>query len=176
MRYMSMDTRVVKHPAGTRSRRRSLLCVLGCIVALGSCTPSSIGPEDPTPLLRAIDDRDTARVEGLLNQGADPNERGILYPLEVAASGEDVRILELLFAHGASYDRAIDKSNGWSPLFSAARKGRPEAVALLLAAGADPCRRTTVSWARGLRPLELAIREGNLRVVQTLQAAEQTHC
>jgi hypothetical protein len=57
--------------------------------------------EEPTPLDQAIGDQDLARVERLLNQGADPNQRGLVFPLQAAAAKENVGILELLLARGA---------------------------------------------------------------------------
>lgn len=70
----------------------------------------------------------------------------------------------------------MNKDDGWSALFAAAQNGPPEAVQVLLDAGADPCVRTSASWAKGLRPSEVAHKRGNPRVAPILEAAEKARC
>ena len=153
-----------------------MCCAVAVIVttpALGSCGPFQ--DEDLTPLIRAIQDQDAAKTAELLDQGADPNRRALTYPLTLAAGKEDVEILRLLFVHGADYERAVEKDDGWSPLFSAAQSGPVEAVRILISRGADPCRRTDASWVSGKRPSEVA-RDRNPRVVTVLEEAETGRC
>ncbi|MDP9074732.1 MAG: ankyrin repeat domain-containing protein [Actinomycetota bacterium] len=67
-------------------------------------------------------------------------------------------------------------SDGWSPLFAAAQSGPPEAVRVLLGAGADPCATTSASWAKGLRPSQVTHLRSNERVTPILEAAERARC
>lgn len=60
------------------------------------------GLEEPTPLTRAIADQDLARVERLLDEGADPNQRGV--PLQTAAARETSR-------SSSSFSRAVPYSS-----------------------------------------------------------------
>ena len=143
---------------------------------LGIFTSCGFGIEEPTPLVKAIANQDLAKVERLLDEGADPNNRALVFPLESAAARENVEILKLLLARGAILWRAVDKDTGWSPLFSAAQNGPPEAVQVLLDSGADPCTRTSASWVKGMRPSEVARHRGNERVAPILEDAERTKC
>lgn len=139
-----------------------------------SCGGSFIA--EPTPLTKAVNDQDLARVERLLDEGHDPNERGVLFPLEIAAGSGNVEILKLLLARGAVVSRAVDDDRAWSPLFSAASGGPAEAVQVLLDAGADPCVRTKVSSVKGMRPSQVARHRGNAQAVPILDQAERTRC
>lgn len=139
-------------------------------------TSCGVGIEEPTPLAKAIGDQDLAKVERLLDQGADPNKRSLLFPLESAAAHENVEILKLLLARGAILQRAVDQRSGWSPLFAAAQDGPPEAVQVLLDSGADPCLRTSASWVKGMRPSEVARHRDNVPVAPMLESAERAAC
>ena len=96
------------------------------------------------PLALAVANGPLALVEQLLAAGADPNvarENGE-NPLMTAARLGRVDVLERLLANGAAVN-ARDQKFGQTALMWAA--GRPEAVRLLLARGADP-RLTTKTW------------------------------
>ena len=91
----------------------------------------------------AAKDGDIAKIERLLNKGADPDGKkpkgeteGGFTPLHFAAVlGHADAIITLLNA-GADLN-ARDQS-GNTPLHGAARSGRPEAITALLDAGAHP--------------------------------------
>lgn len=149
----------------------ALMIVAGLLLSCGR-----FGIEEPSPLVRAVTNQDLAKVERLLDEGADPNKRTLAFPLQAAAARENVEILQVLLARGALLQKAVDKDTGWSPLFAAAQNGPTEAVRILLAAGADPCARTSASWAKGLRPSQVARQKGNERVAPTLEEAERGRC
>lgn len=96
------------------------------------------------PLALAIANGSLVMVEQLLAAGADPNlarENGET-PLMTAARLGRVDVMERLLAKGAAVE-ARDRKFGQTALMWAA--GRPEAVRLLLAKGAEP-RVTTKTW------------------------------
>lgn len=149
------------------------MCGFVLVSCLVGCAPFELA--EPTPLTRAIAAQDRTLVKRLLDEGADPNKGELALPIELAAEGEDVEILELLLDRGAELH--VDRDDKWSALFYAARSGTPEAVRLLVdRAGADPCTRTTLSSFKGLRASEVAQQRGNERVVATLTEIEQARC
>lgn len=162
--------------SGPGSSRILVLTVLLLVVSSLFMACGWFANGEPTALTRAIDDQDVVRVTQLLDGGADPNQRGLLYPLEIAAARESVEILKVLLAHGAVPEKAVDKSTKWSPLFAAAQDGVPEAIQILLNAGSDPCARTSASWAKGLRPSEVARQRKNDRVIPLLESVEVSRC
>lgn len=172
-----------RHPPRTgrgpdQRGRRAAASALGAILmmwVLATGCDTNFAARD-SRLERAIQNQDRREVLRLLDEGVNPNRRDLVYPLTIAAANADIEILKLLLARGAVYERAVDKGDGWSPLFAAARSGSPEAVPVLLDAGADPCARTSVSWAKGLRPSELARREANTPLISILEEAERTRC
>ena len=106
--------------------------------------------ENQTALMLALDRRDAAAVEQLLDLKADPNEAGRLssgvsmkpFALEMSQIldywkpvPDSVKFLELLEHHGADVDAA---QHGYTPLWLAAAQCRVEAVELLLKLKADP--------------------------------------
>lgn len=144
--------------------------VILCLAAAGCSSRLA----EPTELTRAIAAQDRRLVERLLNEGANTNEKALLFPLELAAGHEDFELVRMLLDHGAKLH--VRNDDNWSALFSAAQDGPPEAVQLLLAAGADPCATTSASWVRGLRPSEVSKHRGNERVARLLEAAERERC
>lgn len=114
------------------------------IEARANCT------ESQTALMLALDRRDAAAVEQLLDLKADPNEAGRLIsgvsmkPFAFEMSQildywkpvpDIVMFLELLGHHGADVDAT---QHGYTPLWLAAAQCRVEAVKLLLKLKADP--------------------------------------
>jgi ankyrin repeat protein len=99
----------------------------------------------------------------LLDYGADPSvvsrhEFVQVTPLHsaVASEGaEDVRTVEVLLAHGAPVNAAVE--GGHTPLHSAAFNGNAALVELLLAHGADP----SAAKDDGKTPLDLAREQGH---------------
>ena len=89
-------------------------------------------------LWRAASDGETARVAGLLRQGADVNAH---HPdgstsLIKAARHDHREVVQKLLAAGAKVDD--QDAEGWSALMWSAEFGKLETVAILLQAGANP--------------------------------------
>jgi len=109
--------------------------------------------KNQTALTLALDKKDAAAVEQLLELNADPNEAGRLsngvhgvlikpFALEISQIldywkpvSDSVKFLELLKQHGADVDATQGEP---TPLWMAAAQCRVEAVELLLKLGADP--------------------------------------
>ena len=89
-------------------------------------------------------------VEQLVAKDADVNKPGWT-PLHYAASGGHVAVMSFLLDHSAYID--AESPNGTTPLMMAARYGSPEAVKLLIQAGADP----TLSNQLGLTAKDFAV-------------------
>src|SRR6185369_632130 len=83
----------------------------------------------PSPILDAVYRGDEPRLRDLLASGPG------LDVFEAAAVGDAARLRELLRADAAAANGFTP--DGWTPLHLAAFFGRPEAVDVLLAAGAD---------------------------------------
>ncbi len=121
-----------------------------------------------TPLNAATFGNDTATVRLLLEAGADietPDTFIGLNPLMNAAGNRNVEAVKLLLAKGAGVN-AVSKTEGlpkiqtgtvefggWTPLLMASAFGPPEAVNMLLNAGA----RIDAQDYRGFTPLMLAV-------------------
>jgi uncharacterized protein len=104
----------------------------------------------------AIARHDAEGLAKLLAAGANPNAAQASYPkftalqaaIEELEHGGPLRALELLLAHGADVD-GWDEGHDSTPLLMAIFRGQRQAVALLLAANADP----NVRGAEGDSPL-----------------------
>jgi ankyrin repeat protein len=108
-----------------------------------------------------------ARVQQLLRAGADPNfttEHGTT--LFYALAAHDVPAMEALLEHGADPNVAVS-DDGLTPLMFAATFGWTEAVAVLLAKGADP----SIRDAAGNTPLRVARQAGYRGTARVLKAA-----
>ncbi|PUE63264.1 hypothetical protein B9Z45_00905 [Limnohabitans sp. 2KL-17] len=90
-------------------------------------------------------------VKKLVEHDADVNKTGWT-PLHYAASGGHVAVIELLLENSAYID--AESPNGTTPLMMAAMYGSPEAVKVLIQAGAD----LTVKNQIGLSALDFAVR------------------
>ena len=125
-------------------------------------------------LHRAIQAHDLDSLARLLAAGDDPNELDTkdpqFSPLQAAIDeiefGGDIKAVALLLQHEAN-------SNLWNghhtttPLLHALLYGQREAALMLLAAGADP----NVKSEEGDTPLALSVKEGDLKMAETLLRA-----
>jgi ankyrin repeat protein len=90
-------------------------------------------------------------VQKLVEHDADVNKTGWT-PLHYAASAGHVKIIEYLLEHSAYID--AESPNGTTPLMMAAMYGSPEAVKVLIQAGADLQQKNQL----GLSALDFAVR------------------
>ncbi|MDT7545613.1 MAG: uncharacterized protein QOE99_1723 [Actinomycetota bacterium] len=133
--------------------------------------PHGLDPYTHVPLLSlAISWAPVDCVRTMLAAGADPNyvaADGFPALVAAALSGrpDRVELLGVLVAAGA--DLAARGVNDWTPLHAAASVDDPEAVALLLAAGADSSLRTSIDDRA--TALEEAEQLGNTRAAAVLR-------
>jgi ankyrin repeat protein len=119
-------------------------------------------------LLRAIIDRQPARVAILLDQGVSPEavSREAEYSgktaLMWAAETGQADIVRMLLQYGAVVDRGNPK--GGTALMYAAVAGHIETIEVLIRAGADPNHRVRHGWS----PLLLATAKGHVAAVRAL--------
>jgi len=118
---------------------------------------------EPPELLVAIDDGDLARVEALLDAGADPN---LVFhdrtPLMFCIYGGQVEIFRLLVERGANVEQT---SETVGPLITlAAQTGNLELLGLLLEGGAD----IDATQRQGQTPLMLAVQNKHPDAVKFL--------
>src|SRR3954467_4644404 len=145
----------------------------GARAALGDdpAFPNLADPYTNTPLLSlALHWAPVTTVAELLRLGADPNYEaldGFPSLVLVALHGRDDlhELLALLIAAGASLDQR--GHNDWTPLHAAASRDDAEAVAMLLAAGADPSMRTRID--ERMTALEEAEHYGNANAAAALR-------
>jgi hypothetical protein len=90
---------------------------------------------DESPLMLAALKGELALCQRMIRKGADVNKPGWA-PLHYAATSGHVDVMRLLLEEHAYIDAA--SPNNTTPLMMAAHYGTPEAVKLLLEAGADP--------------------------------------
>jgi ankyrin repeat protein len=135
--------------------------------------PNVRDPYTDSPLMAlALHWAPHATVAELLALGGDANfvaDDGFPALVLVALHGRDDRhaLMQLLIAAGADVDRR--GLNDWTPLHAAAARDDPEAIALLLAAGADPMLRTRID--EQMTALEEAEKYGNHRAAAALRGA-----
>ncbi|TMG25669.1 MAG: ankyrin repeat domain-containing protein [Chloroflexi bacterium] len=107
-------------------------------------SPATVSPDGFTPLHLAAFFGHPETVRLLLDRGAevDPVSDNDLRvrPLNSAAAGGHGKVVGLLLQHGAAVDGP--EGAGFTPLHVAAENGDVESARLLLAAGANPERRT----------------------------------
>jgi ankyrin repeat protein len=104
---------------------------------------------DESPLMLAALAGQLALCRLLINKDADVNKPGWT-PLHYAATNGHLEVMRLLLDENAYIDAA--SPNDTTPLMMAAHYGTPEAVKLLLEAGADP----TLKNVQGLSALDFA--------------------
>ena len=120
-------------------------------------------PSDESPLMLAALNGLTDWCQKLITRGADVNKPGWT-PLHYAATNGHVDVITLLLESHAYID--AESPNATTPLMMAARYGTPQAVKLLLEAGADPA----LLNAQGLSALDFA-RHAHRKDAQELIAA-----
>ncbi len=110
----------------------------GLILALSPVSCQWAGLRNPA-VIGAAREGDTARLEQLLQQGADPDTRAgvnnwtvLMHAIHKGQAGS----VRVLIAHGADLNAA--GPGGMTPLMMAAGYGYTNIVRLLLKAGADP--------------------------------------
>jgi ankyrin repeat protein len=121
-----------------------------------------------TILMMAAGNRE--KVETLLRHGADVNlaAKTGFTPLMVAANDPDATAaIRLLIQRGAAVAPA-KALHGSTPLFFAVCSGNADVVKLLLEHGANPRVNTMVGGAFSAAPLEIAVIQGDVPVVQAL--------
>ncbi len=121
-------------------------------------------PNQPRTLLQAVMRDDYFEAESFLSAGADVNVRGKddWTPLLESVSGSP-ELVELLLRWKADPD--LCSEHAYSPLMRAAGLNRPEAVKLLVAAGADLMLRDN----KGATALDMAIVEEHEEIAQLLE-------
>lgn len=171
--------------------RRILAALLAAGIAANGCSVSDhlgdmedqmegLGPANPLPLEGAAAREDLERVEQLLANGADPNDGVYSSPLmavvddwEPSALADDVA--QTLLEHGADVDYGGIVGTDQTPLHRAAMMNSADLVALLLTAGADPCREVSnPSDFRGMTALDIALEKNNSAAALELTEASST--
>lgn len=144
--------------------------VLTLLLAFGA-DPLARHAERWTPLCFAItssdqDAKDRARLDALLEVGADPKITHIsgLTPLESAARAGDAYTAEKLIAHGASPNEKL--AGDLTPLYFAIQAQSESCVKALLDNGADPNATFPGDWTPILYGAEI----GNLDILRQLKA------
>jgi ankyrin repeat protein len=121
-------------------------------------------PKDESPLMMAAFKGDTELVRKLIARGGDVNKPGWT-PLHYAATRAHLDVMQILLDESAYID--AESPNKTTPLMMAAYYGTPEAVKLLLDAGADPTLRNEL----GLSAIDFAQRGGRKDSAELIAAA-----
>jgi ankyrin repeat protein len=123
---------------------------------------------DPSALFAALEAHDLDALASALAAGADPNALKPAPPhwsplheaIEQIEDGGSIEAIILLLRHGA----AIEGSEGDTPLLMAVYRDQPDAVRLLLGAGANP----NVRGTEGDSPLRVVVERGDHATTATL--------
>lgn len=121
-------------------------------------------PQDESPLMMAALKGQLELAKLLIARGADVNKPGWA-PLHYAATNGHLELMQLLLEENAYID--AESPNGSTPLMMAALYGSPEAVQLLLDAGADPLLKNQL----GLSAIDFAFRGNRRDVADRIAAA-----
>jgi len=119
--------------------------------------------QDESPLMMAALKGHLDLVRKLIARDADVNKPGWA-PLHYAATHAHLDIMRLLLEHHAYID--AESPNGTTPLMMAAHYGSPQAVKLLLEAGADPLLKNQL----GLTALDFAQRANRQDAAELIAA------
>jgi uncharacterized protein len=122
-------------------------------------------------LFEALANHDLDHLAALLSRGADPNAAKVGWPgwlalhaaINELEQGGSLEAVMLLLRHGAKVD-GLDPSRDATPLLMALFRDQPEAVRMLLAAGANP----NVVGDEGDSPLRWCMERGNIEMAATL--------
>lgn len=118
---------------------------------------------DESPLMMAALKGHIDIARQLIDLDADVNKTGWA-PLHYAATNGHVELMRLLLDNHAYID--AESPNGTTPLMMAAHYGSPQAVKVLLEAGADP----TLKNALGLSAIDFAQRAGRAESAELIAA------
>lgn len=121
-------------------------------------------PQDESALMMASLRGHLDLVRKLIDRGADVNKPGWA-PLHYAATNGHLKVMQLLLENHAFID--AQSPNGTTPLMMAAFYGSPEAVKLLLEAGAD----TAMKNELGLTAVDFAHRGSRSDAAELISAA-----
>ena len=113
------------------------LAVAEALIARPDTELGLVNPVGESALMMAALKGQLEWSQRLVARGAPVNKSGWT-PLHYAATGPEPKIVRLLLERGAVVD--AESPNRTTPLMMAARYGKEESVALLLAAGADRAR------------------------------------
>ena len=133
-----------------------------------------------SPLNKAAQCGDTARVQQLLDKGVDVNARSEAWgrlPLICAARDNKTNVVEQLLSKGA--DINAKDCEGWTALALASYRGHAECVKVLLEHGAN----TEIGTTAGIfydanqpvkTALDLAREQGHAEIVKMIEVASRT--
>jgi hypothetical protein len=129
-----------------------------------------------SPLNKAALAGNTAKIQQLLDNGADINKRTLAYsrtPLLYAAETGNTNVVELLLSKGANIN--APDAIGYTALMLATVRGHAECVKVLLAHGANIDQRTVAlsQDLPSLTALDLAIKSGHPEIEQLIKAASR---
>ncbi|EOQ94884.1 ankyrin repeat protein [Leptospira wolbachii serovar Codice str. CDC] len=134
-----------------------------------------------TPIIKAIDANDIAKIQQELDKGADINEYKVFYytPIIRAVLAGKKDLVEYLISKGA--DPNGRGSGQWGPnrliptIYIATTLGDGDMVKLLLSKGANPALRAEYQWTRSEAPYHNYEPKGNAlnAIVETTKAYEQ---
>jgi hypothetical protein len=138
--------------------KKHLCFILGLLLLMTGCAA--------TPLITAARSNDIKKMENLLNNGVDVNERsGGANALNYAVWANSIEAVHYLLDKGA--DVNIGMCNGWTPILLAVDNNNASMVKLLLDNGAD----VTVSKKLGT-PRGMAEEKGYSVIARMLREAE----
>ncbi len=135
------------------------------VLAAKGANVNAKGQFENTPLIIATQKKDLEMVEFLLENRADPNAEGAFFKtaLDFAVKNGDLKTTEALLNKGADINRRA-RSDGKTPLMTAAELGNKEMVELLLKHEAD----MTIQDNIGYTAEKYALMNGHMEVLKLL--------